>query len=297
MASTIDVARIVQFGENFRHRVQEMGSVFRGIFDEVEVIGKRRKIDFLGSSETITKTGRNQAITYIDPAHTARWLSSKTDYWSALVDKEDILRVLADPKSKYMESGVMAINRHFDNVVIDAFNASVPTGEDADGSQAFLAANQIAAGSTGLTIAKLRQALRLLEQGGFVHQSGDMLFAVLTPKQKENLLATTEVGSQDFNSVRALVNGDVDTFMGFKFLTSTLLDSGDGLGAGLSTDREVYCFSNRAMMVGIGRDMITDINEQTQLVSHPFQVYLEHDIGAVRMQEELIVQIDCDETV
>jgi len=297
MASTIDVARIVQFGDNYRHRVQEAGSVFRGIFEEVDVVGKRKKIDFLASTSSASKTGRNQGITYVDPTHTARWLATATEYWSALVDKEDIMRVLADPRSKYLENGVMAMNRHYDAKIIAAFDATVTTQEDADGTTPFDSNYQIAAGGTGMTISKLRQALQKLEEGGYVYQDDHQLYCVIAPAQKANLLATTEATSSDYSNVKALVHGETDMLLGFKFLTCNQLATGDGLGVGASTDRECYCFSNKSMMVGMGKDLMTKVTEQTQLVSHPWQLYIEHDLGAVRLQEELIVQIDCDETV
>ncbi len=299
MASTIDVARIVMFSDNYKHLAQEMGSVYRPLFEDVEVVGKRRKENFIASTSASTKTGRNQGITYVDPTHTARWLATKTKYWSTLVDKEDILRVMADPRSKYLENGVIAMNNEFDSVVETAFDATVTTGEDADGSTTFpTATQQVAVGSTGLTTAKLRSALQILEQNGFVHQRPQIpLYCVYTPAQKNNLLATTEIGSADYNIVKALVNGEIDTWMNFKFLTSTLNGSGDGLGAGLSTNRDVWCFSGDSMQVGHGRDLHVKVTEQTDLVGHPWQIYIEEDYGAMRLEETKVVQVVCNETV
>lgn len=287
--STVDTARVLQFEANVVHLVQQLGTRYRGLFPEVEVVGKRRSIERLGSSDVNTKTARNQAIDYINPAHTRRWLSTKTYYWSALIDKEDLLRVLIDPQSEYARNAAWAMGRNIDQVLINAFDATVATGEDADGSQSFDTSNQqIAAGSAGLTIDKLRQAKQKLD----VNEVDPSLrrYFLCSSKQIENLLGTTEVTSADFNSVRALVNGEVNSFMGFEFIRSELLDKN-------SNDRDCYAVVEDCMRLGIGRDIITKMTEVNTLVSHPTQIYFEMDLGAVRVQETNIVKVICDESV
>ena len=298
MANTIDVARVLMFSENYKHIAQEMGGVYRGLFEDVEVVGKRRKENFIGTGSASTKTGRLQGITYADPAHTARWLTTSTKYEAIAVDKEDILRVLTDPRSKYMEHMAMTMNREFDTVIEAAFDAAVTTGEDADGSAAFdTTNNQVAAGSANLTIDKLRETLRRLEVYGFVHENpNETLYFSYNPSNKEALLGTTQIGSIDYNNVKALVQGEIDTFMGFKFLTTTLNGSGDGLGIGASVSRDCWAFSSSAMQVGHGRDIHVKVSELVDLVGHPWQLYVEEDYGAMRMYEGKIVQVIVDET-
>ena len=289
MADSKDVARVLQFEANVLHLVQQLGTRYRGLFPEIEVVGKRRAIERLGSTSVNTKTTRNQAIDYIDPAHTRRWVSTKTFYWAALIDKEDLLRILIDPQSEYARNAAWAMGRNIDQVLIDAFDATVTTQEDADGTTAFDTTNQqIAAGSAGLTIDKLRQAKQKLD----VNEVDPSMrrYLLCASKQIENLLGTTEVTSSDFNSVKALVQGDVDTFMGFRFIRSELLDLN-------TNDRDCYAVAEDAMKLAIGRDVMTKITTVNTLVDHPTQVYFSMDLGAIRTQETNIVKIICDESV
>jgi hypothetical protein len=43
-------------------------------------------------------------------------------------------------------------------------------------------------------------------------------FALLAPQQLSDLLAVEEVTSSDYNAVKTLVAGQIDTFLGFKFI-------------------------------------------------------------------------------
>ena len=236
-----------------------------------------------------TKTSRNEAINYIDPAHTRRWLSTKTFYWSALIDKEDLLRILIDPQSEYARAAAWAMGRNIDQVLINAFDATVTTGENADGTQAFDTSNQqIAAGSAGLTIDKLRQAKQKLDVNEV--DPGLRRYFLCSSKQIENLLGTTEVTNADYNTVRALMQGEVNTYMGFNFIRSELLDKS-------GNNRDCYAVVEDCMRLGIGRDILTKMSEVNTLVSHPTQIYFEMDLGAVRVQETNIVKVICDESV
>ena len=82
---------------------------------------------------------------------------------------------------------------------------------------------------------------------------------MLGSQQVSNLLNTTEVKSADYNSIKALVQGDIDTFMGFKFLRSERLNLA-------STQRKCFAFTKGAMGLGIGKDVTTKIDvRQTSL--------------------------------
>ena len=81
--------------------------------------------------------------------------------------------------------------------------------------------------SSGLTLAKLRRTLQMFQEADAWTEdssaAGDQLVFACSSAQILNLLSTTEVTSYDYNSVKALVDGKVDTFMGFKFVRTELL--------------------------------------------------------------------------
>jgi len=137
-----------------------------------------------------------------------------------------------------------------------------------------------------MTVAKLRSARRLFMQNE-VDTDNDQLFIALTSQQIENLLATTEVTSSDYNTVKALVAGDIDTFMGFKFVQIERLPK-------VSTTRTCFAWAKSGMHLGMWNDITTRIGERADK-SYATQVYVKGTFGATRVEEGKVVSIACIE--
>ncbi len=114
-------------------------------------------------------------------------------------------------------------------------------------------------------------------------------YIAVGPKQIEDLLGDTTVTSSDFNTVKALVQGELDTFMGFRFIMSNRLsvDSND--------IRKCFAWAEDGLTLGIGKDISARIDERADK-GYATQVYYCMSIGSVRMEEDKVVQIFCDET-
>jgi len=105
-----------------------------------------------------------------------------------------------------------AINRREDQILIDAWEVAT--------ANITIDVNEGGA-NTGLNVAKLRAAGSDMDDNevgtdGNGKDTNDRHFAAGS-KGKSSLLAETEVTSTDFNSVRALVAGQVNQFLGFEF--------------------------------------------------------------------------------
>jgi hypothetical protein len=75
----------------------------------------------------------------------------------------------------------------------------------------------------------------------------------------EGLLGETPVTSTDYNSVKALVNGELDTFVGFKFeVIETRAEGGLPISGGLV--RDGFAFHKDALGLAIGMDISTKID-------------------------------------
>ena len=114
----------------------------------------------------------------------------------------------------------------------------------------------------------------------------EMKYIVCSPAEITDLLATTEVTSSDYNTVKALVQGDIDTFMGFKFIESNRLltdDSGNTL---------CYVYVPSAVELCIAKEfeLTADrLPERRNAVGFQAQMAM----GATRLEEERIVEIAC----
>ena len=283
----VTTAFVQQYKDNITQLVQQKMTKLRGtVLVDTDFTGEFKFYDQLGASEMVQKTSRNQDTPSIDPNHKRRRIG-KTDWiHNVLFDTQDQLSMIVDPKSSYSQSAAMAAGRKIDDRIIAAFNATAYTGKTGSTEVSFDTDNQIAVAASGLTKAKLIKAKELLDDED-VEEEGRT--CVCTSKQISNLLGTTEVTSVDFNTVRALVNGEIDTWLGFKFVRiSTKRLPTDG------TDRLIYCYHQGAIQLAIQKEPTVRIDQRPDK-NYCWQVYEEMTIGATRLEEERIIQIACQE--
>lgn len=287
MSFSITEAFVEQYSANFMTLAQQKESRLEMCVNvESGIVGASKAIERIGSTEAYQLTSRHSDTTYVDTPHSRRWLDLADYAWADLVDEMDKIKMLIDPTSPYLQAGVMALNRKKDDVIISAMGATARTGA---GTATFDSGNVIANGSSGLTVAKLITAKQLLDEAEVGPE--ESRFFVSTSEQISNLLSISSgliPSSSDYNTVKALVAGEIDTYLGFKFIRSERLPKA-------STIRSCYAFTKNAMTLGIGKDIATSI-DILPTKNQSVQVYARMSLGAVRMEEARIVQIDCVET-
>ena len=209
------------------------------------------------------------------------------DYeWADLIDNQDKVRTLIDPTSSYAMAAAYAIGRAMDDEIISAATGTAFTGETGSTSTILPSGQKITEASTdGLTIAKLRNAKEILDSGNV--DTSIPRYIVVGPKQISDLLGTTQVTSSDFNTVKALANGEVNTFLGFNFITSTRLSIA-------SSKRLCVAFAMDGIKLALGQDLVTRIDERADK-GYATQVYVCATLGATRMEEEKVVSIEAYE--
>ena len=198
--------------------------------------------------------------------------------------------MLIDPTSSYAKAAAAAMGRSMDDVIITALGGTAATGVSGATSTALGAGQKpfSSSQSDGLTITKLLKAKELMDLAD-VDPSLKRYF-VCGAKQMTDLLATTEVKSSDFNTVKALAQGQLNSFLGFEFIMSNRLP----FDATNTDDRLCYGFTEDAIKLAVGKDVTAKITERADK-SYSTQVYYCMSIGAVRMEEDKVVQIACDE--
>lgn len=290
MSVNITTSFVEQYSANVSMLAQQTGSKLRSAVDVETVRGKNAFFDQVGVTAAQLKTSRHSDTPQIDTPHSRRRVSLSTYEWGDLVDDADKVRALIDPTSTYARAAAAAMNRSIDDVIITAMNASSNTGVAGGTSTALPSTQKTATSdqSDGLTIAKLRSAKYILDNNDV--DPSLRRFVVCGPKQIQDLLGTTEVSSSDYNTVKALAMGQVDSFLGFNFIMSTRLN----LDATYTSDRLVFAFTEDAIKLAIGKDVTAKISERADK-SYSTQVYYCMDLGATRMEEEKVVQIPCNE--
>jgi len=205
-----------------------------------------------------------------------------TDYIAA--EYSDIFnqaKVNFDERQELVQVVAKAIGRRSDQMIIDALSGSGTT---------LTVANSIGGATTNMNMAKLREAQRLMNANNVPMEER---YIVMHASQLSNLLSETQVTSSDFNSVKALVQGEINTFMGFTFNVIGDRTEGGLTGGGSGVDRVVYAYHKMAVGMAEAMAVRSEINyipEKTSwLVASMFSA------GAIAIDAGGIVAITCRE--
>jgi len=294
MSIQITTAFIQQYRANVEHLVQQKGSRLRPL---VRTETQNAEFDFydrIGATSAQEVTGRHQDTPLINVPHDRRRVSLRDFDWADLIDRPDRIRMLIDPTSPYSQNAAYALGRKMDEVILDAAFGSVYTGKTGASTVSFPAGQQVAvdyvetgaAANSGLTIGKLRRAKQILDQNEV--DPTERRYIAMTARQMTDLLRTTEVTNADFNTVRALVQGEINSFMGFEFVRTELVRTN------ASSHRRCVAWAQSGLLLAVGQDIVTDIGPRRDK-RNSTQVYVSASFGATRMEEEKVVEIICAE--
>lgn len=287
MSVEITTAMVEQYRSNITLLSQQKGSRLRNSVRIESIVGENSYFDQIGATAAQKKTTRHMDTPQIDTPHTRRKVSMDDYVWADFIDNEDKLRTLIDPTSAYAINAVNAFGRSIDDVIITAASGTAYTGKAGGTAVSLPASQKIAEANVGLTIAKLVAAKGLFWTNDI--EEGLPLHIAVSSKQLQDLLNNTTVTSADYNSVKALVKGEIDTFMGFEFHRT------QRLSVDASDIRTCLAWAQDGIVLALGADIHTKITERADK-NYLTQVWCGMSIGGVRMEEKKVVEIGCDET-
>ena len=288
MSTEITTAFVKQFTDGIRLLQQQMGSNLRpGVSVDPNVVGDRAFYDQVDATSMTQITTRHGDTTLTDTPHRRRMVTLAPYEVADLVDRADMIRTLNDPTNAYVKSFAASSNRQIDDIIINAFTATANTGVDGTGTATLPSSQIIAQGGTSITLDKLRQAREILETNENSEDEMDNeWYVVMSAEERQNLLGDSTLTSADFNTVKALVNGQINQFLGFTFVKSQRLPS-----TGSGGTRKCFAWVKSSMKLAIGQEPrgFIDILPGKR---HSTQIRYELDAGATRMDEKGIVEID-----
>ena len=209
MSNQITTAFVEQYSANVSMLSQQMGSKLRGAVDVETIRGKNAFFDQIGATAAVARTTRHGNTPQVNTPHSRRRVSLSDFEWADLIDDLDKVRMLVDPTSSYAKAAAAAMNRTIDDQIIAALGGAADTGVAGGTSVALPSSSKFSTAqqTDGLTLAKLLETKFFFDNGS-VDPSLKRYF-VCGPKQIQDLLNTTEVKSADFNTIRALAQGDI----------------------------------------------------------------------------------------
>lgn len=284
-----------QYASTIQLLLQQKGSRLRDTVMPFPVKGAKAAVpvDQMGVVEATERTTRYPPIAPGNAPTDRPWVYPADFDWNDLVDSIDKLRTVVDPQSSLSQSGTYAMGRMQDRVIIRNFFADRKSGQEGGTTTSFPAGQQIAvnfasSGNVGLTVAKMREANRLL-LAAEVDLETDPIHMPVTAKQHDNLLAEIQVISLDFNERPVLVEGRVTRFLGINLKHTELLLTD------ANSYRRVPVYAKSGMVLAVWNDITSDISQRKDLAGLPWQVYIYGTFGSTRLEEKKVVEIKCAE--
>lgn len=326
MANLINSAYVDEFRENVLQLAQQDGSKI--VYGHSRLEAQSAESLFYDQLDRVDMRPKDQAgldrnaATVIDnPPHFRRQNTMLNWVTSAAIDDEDIVRTLNDFKSPYAQAQGMAVGRQVDKVAVEAVFGINQRQEDnttlapvawANGATGFADANPehmiggVFGGSslTGMTLEKLIQAKTTLMGADLVNPGP--ITIVMTELELADLLADPQLTSADYNTVRALVSGEINQFVGMNFVIVSSGALARPLGGDLGTPgtAEVimpisnsdttrcfaYCESH--LLYGQGLDLSVDVARDPS-INNSWRIITKHIGGATRLEEKAFVEVMC----
>lgn len=288
MSNFITEAFVEQFATNFMHVAQQKNSRFEPtVMSEAGIVGMSKSINRLGQRSAQRRLTRHGDTPIYDQPHSTRYVDLNDWEDGDMLDDQDKIRMLVDPTSDYVAAMVSSLNRAKDDVIISALggNARASTG-----NIALPSAQKIVHGGTGLTKTKLITTRKLFRAAEADDEAGEELYLAYGSEQLEDLLADTTLTSMEYNTVLSMMSGTIpkgQKLFGFTPVPSERLPKA-------STTRSCYAWCKSGVTLGVGQNIVTRVGEDPGK-GFNVRVYAKMSLGAVRVEEEKVVEVQCTE--
>jgi hypothetical protein len=315
MSNTVERHKVDQFSANVYHLLQQEGSRLRGLVRNEIQNGEFHWYDSYDESEVFEKVGRHNDTTYAAVETFRRRNSTRPFFRAEIVDIEDKLKMLHDPESQYAKSFMMAFGRKMDQLIFEAGLDDVYLKSGSNPAGAFKALDDsqkyVVSGSAPGDLGKISlDTLRKIKLKFDANESYEQINLACTAEDIANLLKDNEVISSDYAAVKALVNGEVNTFMGINFIRTELVptltssvsykhnptDLDDNVGSGgafpdtATTGRRCMAWVSSGILLATASDLSARVDE-LPMKHYSKQVYASMNMGGCRMEEKKVMEI------
>jgi len=318
----IETSYVHRYSADVLHSLQQKTTRLRNfVTNKPDCSGVAEFIDKIGTAEALDKVARFADSPVQAISHKRRRVSAQPKNAGYFVEGFDTRRMNYDVFQPYAEATSMAMARKMDATIVDAafgsayesdggamdgatevvWNSSnfpkqfidktFSYGTATDAMSGVVSSNASGGGRT-LSIDKLLKARRTLaenEADQYDEGGNPLYFIVCSAAQIEALLHSTQVQSSDYNNIRALVEGQTNYFAGFQFIR---YESMPTTGSGATLVESCLAFHPQGLAFCSWLDPVTEIERRSDKSFVPY-AYFEMDIGATRVWEEMVIQVDC----
>lgn len=295
MSENLSKLFTTQFSTNLQLALQQKGSMLNGTVASGTHVGKQASpVQYETPIKLKTPAGRFAPKQRTDSDYVRRWVFPTDGEIDQLIDTFDELKTIVDPKSPKMMNAANAVGRGWDDEIIRAATATAKLGQDAsaltdetfDTTKFRVADTFGSTAASGLTVAKLIEAKRILRHYHVLDDS-EALTLVIGSKQESDLLNQVQVVSTEFNDKPVLVDGRISRFLGFGVKIM------ERLPTYTTNTRGVMAYVQSGLYLGKWLDLKQNISKRTDLSGEPWDLYTQVSFGATRLEPGRFVQIAC----
>lgn len=267
MSTNLSNVVATQFVEEVKHRFQEKGVLRESVRMRNAQNAKTIQFNLMGRGIATERTSIHTEIPVMGISHDPVTVSVKNYTAAELTDVFLGNQVKFDEKMELVETISGALGRRLDQVVLDAMAAYGTTKT---------VANDVSGIASNLSVDAIREAAKLMDEDGV--PDGDRTL-VVSPSGVHSLLESTEASSIDFNNVKALVRGDLNTFYGFNIKKIGNRDEG-GLPLALN-ERTSFAYHKSAVGLALNMEPTIRIDWDEQYGAHRVTGFLSAGAGVL----------------
>ncbi|MCB2117912.1 MAG: phage capsid protein [Paracoccaceae bacterium] len=295
----------LQYAAGVTMVAQQKRNPLMGAVTEVPASGEAQSVaDLLGQIEYLYGEERSRRNPENPAMSSRRWVVRPPVIESGqYIDRVDKFDTATDPTGAFIVNHTTAVTRGWADRILgirkNGTNFEVTDGgilgyavEGKRGTtQTALPAGQyVAHGSAGMTLTKLRAAKLILEKADWGLEDDDQLYGILTPQQKDDLIAIAAATGTALNQfeLEQIRTGKPTTLLGINWIFTNRLPK-DANG-----HRMCPIFSKKNIVVGRWQGIEGDMWNDTSAKNMPY-VYVSAYLDCVRAQDTGVVVIPCVE--
>ena len=279
-------------------KLQQTQSMLRGTVMEGQHVGSQASpVDYIGDIQMKAPAGRFTPNQPQNTDFTRRWVTPVDKEGYQLIDSFDKLKLLQDPTSRYSDVAAAAVAREWDDrIIASAFavatigstTGTTTTTENFSTSSWQIAANFKSSSNSGLTVAKMIEAKRIMRKAQVQVDTEERTW-ITNSQGESDLLNQVQVVSTEFSEKPTLQEGKVSRFLGWNIRYSERLTS-------TSNVRQNMAYVKSGLYLGIWKDTENDLERRRDLSGLPWQLATLMSSGATRLEPGRLLEVLCADT-
>lgn len=306
--SIVPVHYVNAFNSNVWHLSQQKASRLAGLVrTEIQKAEKEFWDYYDLADEPTERVSKYADVVPSETSRGRRMVTFKNYEKTEFFDHLDKLKMIHDPQGPVSQAFQSSFGRKMDRILLEAALGTAYSGKEGatpvvlPTSQKLVAFDGATTSGVGLNIKTLRAIKKKFNQN---EVEGDITL-IVTAEEIDSLLATTEVTNSDYNTVKALVAGAVDSFVGIRFVrtelverpaanvTYTVTNGAYGAGTGTVTaakGRRCVAFVKQGLLLAKAEDMSSTISVRNDK-GDVIQLFSKMSIGATRLEEKCVMEV------